>query len=217
MVGGLITAMTLQGCFEEGINAIIEHACGFKSGEFFDGVKETLAQKAKEECEKLIGNDTQIQGRDCETEILDRYSSEEGDSNENLTAECIQELTEKLDNLTNGSIDLGGLASLAGDLTTNFFAEHESELNGMKDGLIDHAMGALEDLKNVSVNPGRLYVVADADSNVGAPRLALGGSLAMLSAGAVAAAAAAVLCRRRRGFQLVGGGEQADGASAQHA
>jgi len=237
VLGGLIAALTLQGCFEEAVNGIIEHTCSMQSGEYFDGMKKTLIEKALEGCLELSGNDTQINGKDCESEIAERFSQELVDDQDNFTKECTSSLTAKYEELSNRSSALNPseLATFVSDLVTSFFDERQSQLDDIKNGLIDQVTDSLDELKDgdstttaavtnsttnsttEAVTPGRLYVVADAYKRAGAPRFAIGGPLAMIAAGALAIAVAAGSCSRRRGFQVVGGDEQAADGSAQHA
>jgi len=237
VLGGLIAALTLQGCFEEAVNSIIEHTCSMQSGEYFEDLKQTLAEKALEGCLELINNETSINGHDCESEIAEKFSIEIADDQANFTEECTSHLTAKYEELSNSSSSLNpsGLATFISDLVTSFFAEHQSQLDDIKNGLIDQVTDSLDELKDgdstttaavtnsttnsttEAVTPGRLYVVADAYKRVGAPRFAIGGPLAMIAAGALAIAVVAGSCSRRRGFQVVGGDEQAADGSAQHA
>lgn len=231
VLGGLIAALTLQGCFEEAVNSIIEHTCSMQSGEYFDGLKKTLIEKALEGCLELSGNDTKINGKDCESEIAERFSQELVDDQDNFTEECTSSLTAKYEELST----LRKRATFVSDLVTSFFDERQSQLDDIKNGLIDQVTDSLDELKDgdstttaavtnsttnsttEAVTPGRLYVVADAHKRAGAPRFAIGGPLAMIAAGALAIAVAAGSCSRRRGFQVVGGDEQAADGSSQHA
>jgi len=237
VLGGLIAALTLQGCFEEAVNSIIEHTCSMQSGEYFEDLKQTLAEKALEGCLELINNETSINGHDCESEIAEKFSKELADDQDNFTEECTSHLTAKYEELSNSSSSLNPseLATFVSDLVTSFFYEHQSQLDDFKNSLVDQVTDSLDELKDGDstttaavtnsttnsttevVTPGRLYVVADAYKRVGAPRFAIGGPLAMIAAGALAIAVAAGSCSRRRGFQVVGGDEQAADGSAQHA
>jgi len=237
VVGGLITAMTLQGCLEEGVDSMIGKACEVRSGEAFDALKKGLKEDAYARCEELLGNDTTIKGRDCETEVLDRFSTEEGGEKENFTAECVQCLTEKYEALASGNLtmSISEMHAFFKDLTSDFFHTHEQQLKDLKDNLIDEVTGALEKLQEddeanstvaaadeanstaAAANSTRLYLVADAHKSVGVPGLAIGASFAMIATGTLAVAVAAASCSRRRGFHVVGGSEQAAGGSAQHA
>lgn len=234
VLGGLIAALTLQGCFEEAVNSIIEHTCSMQSGEYFDDLKETLMEKALEGCLEVMNNETSINGHDCESTIAEQFSKELGDDQVNFTEECTSHLTAKYQELRTRELP-SGLATFVEDLVTSFFGEHQSQLDDMKNSLIDQVTESLDELKDgdstttaavtnsttnsttEAVTPGRLYVVADAYKRVGAPRFAIGGPLAMIAAGALAIAVAAGSCSRRRGFQVVGGDEQAADGSAQHA
>jgi hypothetical protein len=188
------------------VDLLIETSC---SGIIQD-MKTSVLEAANEKCLELIGNDTQIHGKNCETEIAERYSSASEDEQANIKSDCIDSLTTQYDKVKDDSLSVSAVTALIKNMTTSFFKDHESLIQDMTDEIMD-------EIKDDADEPGRLYVVADSDKIVGAPRLAIGGPLAMIATGTLAVAVAARSCSRRRAFQAVCGDEQAAVGSAQHA
>jgi hypothetical protein len=227
-VGGFIAAMTLQGCGDVADN-MIKKACEMKSGEAIDELKKDIAEAAAEKCNDMLGNDTKIGGKSCETEINGNFSSKEAAEKAKLTEECIDWVNAKYANMTSGPNIFDNLAEMK-ESATEFFESAKDDMSDFKEGIVngtsdlkqgivdgknDLIDGATDKLDGAKTT--RLYIVADADQSVGAPRLAIGGSLAMIATGILAVAVAARFCSRRRGFHVVDGGEQAADGSAQHA
>jgi len=147
VLGGIIAAMTLQGCIEESINALIEKTCSAKSGEFFEGLKVTIIEKVTEKCMDLIGNDTAIRGKSCETEVTKAIPKDlVGFDQDNFTAECISDLTAKYETHVEGG--LFELPDFVINVTQSFFDDHQDKINDIKDKLIDEAVSKLGDLKD---------------------------------------------------------------------
>merc|ERR1719291_257861 len=200
-----------------------------KSGEAIDNLKADMKEAAAEKCESLAGNDTTVNGVDvCEQGILKKYDEEAAAEKKNLTEECIQWVNQKYENMTSGPSIFDNLAEMK-DAAEEWFESAKDDLSDFKEGIVNGTSelknnvidGTTDKLDGLKSDPGanttRLYIVADAVQSVGAPRLAIGGSLAMLATGILAVAVAARFCSRRRGFHVVDGGEQAADGSAQHA
>jgi len=145
VLGGIIAAMTLQGCFEESTDALIERTCSAKSGEFFEDLKVTILEKVTEKCVDLIGNDTAI--KSCETEVPQAISEDRLlDTTRRIVLRCITIVTAKYE--THGQGGISELTAFVKNVTESFFDDHQGRLTFSMIMDIDKAVSKLSDLQN---------------------------------------------------------------------